>query len=261
MIKRPRIVVPPLVVTPDKHWVGTKGAHDVMTTPFMQALATAGETIRGNGVCAFEGEPGLSKTFTALTAAEQLGIPGAYLEAGNAHSIRRVYEMFLRTLEWPHDPTWLAGDFEDAFLAATSAFKRLLVIDEIHRYGHAAIEIVRYAITNPKNKTSFIIVGHKLEPLLAAEPALASRARREKFRPLSRDECLEALREYDDVFKGASEAVLDPIALFSDGRFRGMAQVLAELRLLMADGRRALTATIVKEAIEATRRKPLGDPE
>jgi hypothetical protein len=254
VIKRPRVVVPRPGAIPEKHWVGTAGARDVMTTPFVEALATAGETIREHGVCAFEGEPGLGKTFTALTAAEQLGIPSYYEESGITRSIGRIYQRHLLALKWPYDPDWKAGELEDAFIAATSEHDKLLIIDEIDRQGRLGMEIIRYRMTDPSNKTTFIMVGYQLGPMFASNPAMASRARREQFRPLSRDECLEGLRTYDDIFVDAADNVLDPIALFSGGHFRQMAQVLQELRRLTAASKRKLTVANVKEAIEATRR-------
>jgi replication-associated recombination protein RarA len=253
MIRKPS-VVPPVRSPLQKHWQGTEGAHDVMTLPVLQAMATAGDTIREHGVCAFDGPPGLSKTFAAKSVAERLKIDWHYEEAALTQGLRRIYQRHLEHMGKLFDPRWRASDAEDAFLEAICEKEGVLIIDEVHREGHIGMEVVRFGITQPSNRTSFILIGHKLDALFAANPALDSRARREHFRPLSDQECREALRQYDDVFVDAPDSVLDPIVLFSSGYFRQMAQVLQEIRRLKTD-RRKLSATLVKEAIEATRRE------
>lgn len=75
MIKAPKRIAVSAGPPPEKHWVGTGGASDVETPSFVRALVAAGETIAERGICAFEGEPGLGKTFAALTTAERVSIP------------------------------------------------------------------------------------------------------------------------------------------------------------------------------------------
>lgn len=238
-----------------KHWVGTSGAFDVETPCFLEALVAIGETIAEHGVTALHGEPGLGKSFAALSVADQLSIPYRYLEAQRVAG-KAIETLLLRALREPHDPTARRNQLLDSVARGFCREDLVLAIDECDRFGHEGMETIRYAVSQPGNKTTVILIGYKLDRLFARNPALDSRiARRVEFRPLDGEDALATLRSYHPIFEKATERHLSWIASFSGGEFRRMAQILKGiLDLTDGDVKVRLTDKILTEIFEKSGR-------
>lgn len=254
MLRRKAQVHPTSPPLPKKHWPGTLGCHDVLTAEVIAGLVKAGEAVREHGICALYGPPGTSKTFTALTLAERLGIPFRYLEPARVSEKAGVIRI-LRTLEWPHNPT-KTMDALLTDLVAACAVEQVLAIDEADRVGHAGMELVRFLVAQPTNRTTFILVGYKIARLIAANPALDSRIPwRHEYRALEGEDLVAALRLYHRVFADLPEALLARIGGFSHGEFRLIAQVLAALlSRTPSGGPPAVTDRLLDEVFDASGR-------
>lgn len=239
---------------PKKHWPGTRGSHDVLTLELTAGLVTAAEAVGAHGICALYGPPGLSKTFTALTLAERLGIPYRYLEPAGGGKKATVIRM-LRALGWPHDATNTTDVLIDALVVAC-AVERVFVIDEADRVGHEGMELVRYLLAQASNHTTFVLVGYRIDRLIAANPALDSRiAWRHEYHALEGEDLIEAMRAYHAAFAPLDEPLLARIGAFSHGEFRRIAQVLAGILARTPAGKApSVTDRLLDEVFEASGR-------
>jgi Cdc6-like AAA superfamily ATPase len=238
---------------PDRHWPGTDGAHDVRTRHVMEGLVRAGEAAREHSICALYGPPGLSKTYTALLLAELLNIPYRYLETKPIGGRTAFLQAVLRKLEVPFRPRDRSPELLDRMAEACQT-TRVLVIDEADRAHDFGMEIIRYCLAQATNRTTFVLVGWKIDSLIARNPALDSRiAWRHEYQPLDHEDLIAALRAYHHLFADAPEPLLQRIGSFTEGQFRRIAQVLAAiLQRLPAGDQPVLTDALLDAVFDST---------
>lgn len=233
---------------PAKHLTGTDGARDVETDMVAEAVTLVGEAILEAGLAVLVGEPGLSKTFTSVFVAERLAIPAHYIEQRPGVRGKSIELDLLTALGVEHDPRDHRRDLQDALVDACS-IRRAVIIDEADRLGAEGVDVLRYVWTQPGNATAFIFVGFRVELLLAANPALDSRAdRRARFRPLRLDETIPALRAYHPTFERAPESLLVRVHGMTGGKFRVIAQLLKQILLEAGEPQPKLTRELLERA-------------
>jgi DNA transposition AAA+ family ATPase len=240
---------------PSRHWEGTDGARDVATSTLKSATTLIGEAILDAGLAVLTGEPGLGKTFTARSIAERLSIPAHYYEARRGVRGKSIELDLLKALGADFDPRDPRRDLQDAIVEACGR-QRLVIVDELDRIGDEGVDVLRWVWSQPGNRAAFVFVGHKLEGVLASNPALDSRVeRRIKFRPLTAEEVVALLPEYHAIYEGASEALLVRLHSLTDGRFREIAQMTKQLLLDSPQPYRRLTQRVLEDAWGETGRR------
>lgn len=239
---------------PLKHLPGTDGARDVQTNQAAKATQMIGEAIEEAGLAGLSGESGLGKTHTVLTVAEHLAIQCHYLEQRPGVRGKSVEIDLLNAVGVDHDPREPRSELQDLLVEAC-ATPRVVISDEADRVGAEGVELIRYLWTQPTNKTAFILVGHRLDMLLATNPALDTRLeRRVLFRPLDLEAGVAALRAYHAIFERAPEAILIRAHAMSGGRFRLMAQLLKQILLEAGQAKPTLTRALLEAAWSGTGR-------
>lgn len=239
---------------PPKHLAGTDGARDVRTDQAAEATDMIGEAIEEAGLVGLSGEPGLGKTHTVLTIAEQLAITCDYLEQRPGVQGKSLEIDMLNAIGVDHDPRDVRRDLQD-LLVEVCATRRVFISDEADRASADGIDLVRYLWTQPTNMTAFILVGYRLDVLLATNPALDSRLeRRVTFKPLDLEAGVAALRAYHPIFERAPEAMLIRAHAMTGGRFRLMAQLLKQILLEAGQAEPTLTRALLEAAWSGTGR-------
>jgi hypothetical protein len=252
--------------TPDRHWRSLPAATrrllpDVRTGQFKRAELAIGEAVGEHGLVGLTGRPGLGKTFVALATAARLSIPSVYHEIPKAHGDVYQLEKLLDSLGVTYAPRSRSGDLAD-HLADACEVERLVVLDELDRWGADGIDFIRYAWTQPRNRTTFVFVGHRLGRLLKLNPALDSRVDRlVPFKALPHDEAITAMRGYHLVFERAAAGVLVRAYELTGGVFRDVAKLLNQILLSAGSERPKLTHEVLEDAWRNTGRDGVEDDE
>lgn len=93
----------------------------------------------------------------------------------------------LRKLEVSFKPRDRSPELLDRMAEACQT-TRVLVIDEADRAHDFGMEIIRYCLAQATNRTTFVLVGWKIDSLVARNPALDSRiAWRHEHQPLEHE--------------------------------------------------------------------------
>lgn len=263
-LRRRRSRVPAPV--PDRHWRSLPAATrrllpDVRTGQFEKAELAIGEAVGEHGLVGLTGRPGLGKTFVALATADRLSIPSVYHEIPKAHGDVYQLERLLDSLGVTYDPRSRSGDLADDLADACEA-ERLIVLDELDRWGADGIDFIRYAWSQPSNRATFVFVGHRLGRLLKLNPALDSRIDRlVSFAPLPHDEAIAAMRSYHPVFIAAAAGVLVRAHELTGGVFRNIARLLNQILLSAEGDAQKLTHAVLEDAWRNTGRADVEDDE
>lgn len=251
---------------PDRHWRSLPEATrrrlpDVRTGLYEQAQLAIGEAVREQGLVAFTGQPGLGKTFTTLATAARLSIGVTYHEIPKAHGDVFQLESLLDDLDVTYDVRSRSGDLADRLVDAC-AEERLIVLDELDRWGADGIDFIRYAWTQPTNLATFVFVGHRVGRLLKLNPALDSRVDRlVRFVPLSHDEAITSMRTYHPIFNTAAPGVLVRAHELTRGVFRDIAKLLNQILLSAETDEQKLTHALLEDAWRNTGRDDLEGAE
>jgi hypothetical protein len=208
----------------------------------------------GAGLAVLSGEPGLGKTFTVRSIAERLAIPAHYYEARRAHG-KTIETDLLLAIGVDFDPRDLRVELQDRIVEACQE-RRVIMIDEADRIGEEGIDILRYVWTQG-GSTAFVFVGHKVDRMLAANPALDSRIECPvRYQPLSVEDTVAALPEYHDVYRGASEGTLVRLHALTGGSFRRIAQLTRHVLMRVGDPTARLTRQTLEQAWNDLGREP-----
>lgn len=249
---------------PDRHWRGLpaelrSSLPDVPTSSYAEAEIAIVETVMERGLAALTGDNGLGKTFCALSIAERLAVEAVYHEVSPTGGKTELMRL-LAAVAADYDPRETSGELLERLRKACTEKPRLIVLDELDRWGSKGVDNIRYVWTDPACQTAFVFVGHKIDHLLGANPALDSRVeRRVPFRPLEVEEGPAVMKAYHPIFAKAGEALLSRAYDMTGGKFREIAQLLNELIKQGSPTSPKLTAGELSAAWRATGRARRSD--
>ena len=258
------ILEPPIPFDPrgfgTLHLPGTGGARTVETADLLKTRIALETTAPLHGCVALIGEPGLGKTLACGTALAQLGLIPCYASIPPAPKDKEFEETLLNAVTNAQYDLRNTRATERRDLARVCReHEFVFALDDIERAAGYGIELVRYMWDQNGDRATFVIIGSKLDPFLAANPALESRINRfVRFHPWtvteacgSREDRSGYVRQYHPLFGDAPFAVLEYAHdVFAHGYFRRWARLLEALLTLGVQPDQArLTRDLVDEAI------------
>jgi hypothetical protein len=234
---------------PKKHLSGTAGAADVSTRFVTRGLAAIADIIQLGAFGAFTGDPGLSKTYVAITGCEAAKVRRVFFEVPDRPVGKQLEQGLVLAMFGSVDRSATRAALQEK-IRGWFEVPGLLALDEAKRLGVEGVETLRYLASGPSSRAAILFVGSDLDPLFKRNEALRDRiARPLEFKPLTQKEMLEAVRQYHPFFADATQDLATVYSEYAKGRFRRWARLLeAGQPIAAALGVPALTPKVYRLA-------------